>query len=304
MSIRFDGRVAIVTGAGAGLGRQHALLLASRGAKVVVNDPGGAVDGRGSAAAVADQVVAEIVAAGGEAVANHASVADEAAAAGIVQTALDTWGRVDIVVNNAGVLRDKSFHKMELSDFEFVLRVHLLGSVYVTKAAWPAMREQRYGRVVMTTSISGTIGNFGQANYGAAKMGLLGVVNGLRLEGASYGIRINAISPSARTRMTEELIPDAVLRWMHPELISPAVAWMASEACDVSGEVIWASAGNFARVKYIQSQGVQFDPAQPVTPEMFADALPQIMDLTTPADHEAAFKRLEANLKALGRLEG
>ena len=166
------------------------------------------------------------------------------------------------------------------------------------------MREQRYGRVVMTTSISGTIGNFGQANYGAAKMGLLGVVNGLRLEGASYGIKINAISPSARTRMTEELIPDAVLRWMHPELISPAVAWMASEACDISGEIIWASAGTFARVKYVQSQGVQFDPAQAVTPEMFADALPQIMDLTAPADHEAAFKRLEANLKALGRLEG
>ncbi len=297
MTIRYDGRVAIVTGAGAGLGRQHALLLGSRGAKVVVNDPGGSVDGRGGANAAADAVVAEIRAAGGEAVANYASVADAEAAAGIVQTALDTWGRLDILVNNAGVLRDKSFHKLELSDFEFVVKVHLLGSVYVTRAAWPVMREQRYGRIVVTTSISGSVGNFGQSNYGAAKMGLLGLMNCLQFEGASYNIKINAISPSARTRMTEELLPEAVLKWMHPELISPAVAWMCSEGCEASGEIIWAAAGNYARVKYLQSQGVQFDPSQPVTPEMFADALPQIMSLERPMDHSGAFRQLEENLK-------
>jgi NAD(P)-dependent dehydrogenase (short-subunit alcohol dehydrogenase family) len=299
MTIRYDGRVAIVTGAGAGLGRQHALLLASRGAKIVVNDPGGAVDGKGSATAAADTVVAEIKAAGGEAIASYASVADEPQAASIVQTALDAWGKLDILVNNAGILRDKSFHKMELTDFETVVKVHLLGSVYVTKSAWPVMRDARYGRIVVTTSISGSVGNFGQSNYGAAKMGLLGLMNCLRFEGASYNIKINAISPSARTRMTEELLPEAVLQHMHPELISPAVAWMCSEDCDASGEIIWAAAGNYARVKYIQSQGVQFDPSQPVTPEMFAAALPRIMDLSLPMDHTDAFKQLEANLKAL-----
>jgi len=297
--IRFDGRVAIVTGAGAGLGRQHALLLAARGARVVVNDPGGSVDGQGGAAAVADSVVTEIRAAGGEAVASYASVAEAEAAESIVATALDTWGRLDILVNNAGVLRDKSFHKMTREDFDFVVKVHLLGSVNVTRAAWPVMREARYGRIVVTTSISGSIGNFGQANYGAAKMGLLGLMNCLRFEGAAYGIRINAISPSARTRMTEGLLPEAVLKHMHPELISPAVAWMCSEACDANGEIIWAAGGHFARVKYLQSQGVQFDPSAPVTPEAFADALPRIMDFTAPADHNDAFPRLEQALRNL-----
>src|SRR5499427_5817377 len=198
MTIRFDDRVAIVTGSGAGLGRSHAMLLASRGAKVVVNDPGGAVDGRGGQHAVADKVVAEIKAAGGEAVANYNSVGD---------TAMNTWGRCDILVNNAGILRDKAFNNMTMEDFEFAVQVHFNGTVYCTKAAWPIMRKQQYGRIVVTTSGSGTVGNFGQSNYGAAKMAVNGLINVLRLEGAKYNILSNAISPSANTRMTESLLP-------------------------------------------------------------------------------------------------
>jgi len=303
MTIRFDDRVAIVTGAGAGLGREHALLLASRGAKVVVNDPGGAVDGRGSANAVADRVVEQIRAAGGTAVANYNSVADAASAAGIVKTAMDNFGRLDILVNNAGVLRDKSFHKMEPEDFEFVVQVHLMGTVYCTMAAWPIMREAKYGRVVVTTSGSGTVGNFGQSNYGAAKMAVNGLINCLRHEGAKYNILCNAISPSAKTRMTEGLIPEAMLEYMKPELVSPAVAWMASEQCNVSGEIFGANAGFYKRVKYVETQGVQFDPTKDVTPEMFADALPRIMDMTDALEHGWGTPRLEARLKAMGLLK-
>jgi len=303
MTIRFDDRVAIVTGAGAGLGREHALLLASRGAKVVVNDPGGAVDGRGSANAVADRVVEQIRAAGGTAVANYNSVADAASAAGIVKTAINAFGRLDILVNNAGILRDKSFHKMEPGDFEFVVQVHLMGTVYCTMAAWPIMREAKYGRVVVTTSGSGTVGNFGQSNYGAAKMAVNGLINCLRHEGAKYNILCNAISPSAKTRMTEGLIPEAMLEYMKPELVSPAVAWMASEQCNVSGEIFGANAGFYKRVKYVETQGVQFDPTKDVTPEMFADALPRIMDMTDALEHGWGTPRLEARLKAMGLLK-
>ena len=300
MTIRFDDRVAIVTGAGAGLGREHALLLASRGAKVVVNDPGGAVDGRGSESAVADRVVAEIKAAGGQAVASYDSVADWTSAQSIVSTAMDTWGRLDILVNNAGILRDKSFHKMEPEDFEFVVQVHLMGTVYCTMAAWPVMRERKYGRIVVTTSGSGTVGNFGQANYGAAKMAVNGLINCLRFEGAKYNILCNAISPSARTRMTEGLIPEHVAVFMRPELVSPAVAWLASEQCNVSGEIIGANAGYYKRVKYVESEGVQFNPTEPVTPEMFAEALPRIMDLSKPQEHGFGTPRLEARLREMG----
>ncbi len=302
MTIRYDNRVAIVTGAGAGLGEQHAKLLASRGAKVVVNDPGGAVDGRGTAAAVADKVVAEIKAAGGEAVANYDSVATWAGAQNIIKTAMDTWGRVDILVNNAGILRDKSFNNMDVEDFEFVVQVHLMGTVYCTKAAWQIMRNQRYGRVVVTTSGSGTVGNFGQANYGAAKMAVNGFINVMRHEGQNYNIKLNAISPSARTRMTENLIPPEVSEWMKPELVSPAVAYMCSEQCDFSGEVIGANAGHFRRVKYVETAGVFYDPAQPVTIEMFADALPQIMDMSTAIEHGMSSRRLRERLVAMGRI--
>src|SRR5476651_634918 len=279
MTIRFDDRVAIVTGAGAGLGREHALLLGSRGAKVVVNDPGGAVDGSGGANAVADHVVA-----------------DAKSAQGIIDTAMQTWGRLDILVNNAGILRDKAFQNMSLEDFEFTSQVHYMGTVYCTKAAWPIMREARYGRIVVTTSGSGTIGNFGQSNYGAAKMAVVGLINVLRLEGARYNILCNAISPSARTRMTEDLLPEAMRKYMKPELVSPAVAWMASENCNVTGQIVSAAAGGYSVVQYFQSEGVQFDPEAPVTLEMFDEAFPKISDMTNAAPLGRNRARLEERL--------
>src|SRR5580698_3835907 len=293
MDVRFDDRVAIVTGAGAGLGKQHALLLAARGAKVVVNDPGGAVDGTGTAAAVADKVVAEIKAAGGQAVASYASVADEKAAASIIQTAMDTWGRVDILVNNAGILRDK----------EFVNQVHHFGTVYCTKAAWPIMRKQSYGRIVVTTSGSGTVGNFGQANYGAAKMAVNGLINVLRHEGAKYNIRLNAISPSAYTRMTESLLPPDIAPWMKPELVSPMVAWLCSEECDQNGEIMAATAGGYARVQYFVTEGKQFDPAEPVTIEMVRDSLGEIRDLSKVKPYFGMMGNVVEKLREMGRIK-
>lgn len=303
MTIRFDDRVAIVTGAGAGLGKQHALLLASRGAKVVVNDPGGAVDGVGGANAAADNVVAEIKAAGGQAVANYDSVADEKAAQNIIDTAVKNFGRLDILIANAGVLRDKAFNNMSMEDFEFVMKVHLMGTVYTTKAAWPIMREQKYGRIVVTTSGSGTVGNFGQANYGAAKMAINGFINVMRTEGAKYNIMLNAVSPSARTRMTEALLPEWVLAFMRPELVSPAVAWMASDKCTMSGEIISATAGSYSRVQYMQSEGVQFDPDQPVTIEMFDEKFDEIMDMSKQVKHGMSLQRLETRLRDMGKLK-
>jgi NAD(P)-dependent dehydrogenase (short-subunit alcohol dehydrogenase family) len=303
MTIRFDDRVAIVTGAGAGLGRSHAMLLASRGAKVVVNDPGGAVDGRGGAHAVADKVVAEIKAGGGQAVANYDSVADEKSAQNIVDAAVNAWGRCDILVNNAGILRDKAFVNMSMEDFEFTAQVHFMGTVYCTKAAWPVMRKQQYGRIVVTTSGSGTVGNFGQSNYGAAKMAVNGFINVLRLEGAKYNILCNAISPSARTRMTEDLIPPHVAQFMKPELVSPAVAWLCSEECDASGEIIAATAGNYARVQYFQSEGVQFDPDEPVTVEMVAEKIGQIRDLSKAKPYTGLMGTVEQGLRRMGKIK-
>ncbi|MDE2006509.1 MAG: SDR family NAD(P)-dependent oxidoreductase [Rhodospirillales bacterium] len=299
MSIRFDNRVAIVTGAGAGLGRCHALLLGARGAKVVVNDPGGAVDGRGGAHAAADKVVAEIVAAGGQAVASYDSVADEDAAGRIVAKATDTWGRLDILVNNAGILRDKAFNNMPMDDFRAVVDVHLMGTVYCTRAAWPVMRAAKYGRIVVTTSGSGTVGNFGQSNYGAAKMGVLGLINCLRFEGAKYNILTNAISPSAATRMTEGLLPPDMIPWMKPELVSPAVAYLASEDCQVSGYVIAATAGGYARVQYFISEGIQLDPAGAVTPEMVAERFGEITDLGGATPNTGRMGNVERQLRAI-----
>jgi NAD(P)-dependent dehydrogenase (short-subunit alcohol dehydrogenase family) len=303
MTIHFDDRVAIVTGAGAGLGRSHAMLLASRGAKVVVNDPGGAVDGRGGAQAVADKVVAEIKAAGGQAVASYDSVADMKSAQNIVDTAMGAFGRLDILVNNAGVLRDKAFNNMSMEDFEFASQVHYMGTVYCTKAAWPVMRQQQYGRVVVTTSGSGTVGNFGQSNYGAAKMAVVGLINVLRFEGAKYNILCNAISPSARTRMTEALLPPHMLRYMRPEFVSPAVAWLCSEECDANGEIIAATAGNYARVQYFQSEGVQFDPDEPVTIEMVAEKIGKIRDLSNAKPYTGLMGTVEASLRKMGKIE-
>jgi len=303
MTIRFDDRVAIVTGAGAGLGRSHAMLLASRGAKVVVNDPGGAVDGRGDQHTVADKVVAEIKAAGGQAVASYDSVADAAAAQRIIDTAMNTWGRLDILVNNAGVLRDKAFNNMDMADYEFVNQVHHFGTVYCTKAAWPIMRKQQYGRIVVTTSGSGTVGNFGQVNYGAAKMAVNGFINVLRFEGAKYNIRINAISPSARTRMTESLLPPDIAQYMKPELVSPAVAWLCSEECDQNGEIIAATAGGYARVQYFVTEGVQFDPLEPVTIEMIAESIDKIRDLSKARPYTGLMGNVTEKLREMGRIK-
>lgn len=302
MDIRFDGRVAIVTGAGTGLGRQHALLLAARGAKVVVNDPGGAVDGSGGANAVADQVVAEIRAAGGEAVASYASVAEEAAAQSIIDTAMNTWGRLDVLVCNAGILRDKAFANMGMDDYELVNKVHHFGTAYCIKAAWPIMRKQSYGRIVVTTSGSGTVGNFGQANYGAAKMAVNGLINVLRFEGAKYNIRLNAISPSAYTRMTEGLLPPDMQPWMKPELVSPMVAWLCHEDNDASGEIYAATAGGYARVQYFVAEGAQFDPAEPVTIEMVRDSLDRIRDLSDARPYTGMMGNVVDKLRAMGRI--
>ncbi|GGC78194.1 SDR family oxidoreductase [Chelatococcus reniformis] len=281
MTTRLDGRVAIVTGAGAGLGRAHALLLAQQGAKVVVNDLGGAVNGVGGDQAAADRVVAEIKAAGGEAAPNYDSVETPEGGAGIVETALKRFGRLDVLINNAGILRDKSFAKMELADFEKVLKVHLFGTAYCTKAAWPVMVEQKYGRVVVTTSVAGTSGNFGQANYAAAKLGLVGFMNALAIEGQKNNVLINAVSPGANTRMTEGLVGDAITAFMGPENVSPAVAWLASEACNVTGTIITAAAGGFGRLHYFETAGVQFDPRQPITVDMFAERFADIYGLDT-----------------------
>jgi NAD(P)-dependent dehydrogenase (short-subunit alcohol dehydrogenase family) len=303
MDVRFDDRVAIVTGSGAGLGRQHALLLASRGAKVVVNDPGGSVDGTGGAHTAADKVVAEIKAAGGEAVASYASVAEEATAQSIIDTAVNTWGRVDVLVCNAGILRDKAFNNMTMADYEFVNQVHHFGTVYCIKAAWPVMRKQSYGRIVVTTSGSGTVGNFGQANYGAAKMAVNGLINVLRHEGGKYNIRCNAISPSAYTRMTELLLPPDIAPWMKPELVSPAVAWLCSEECDQNGEIIAATAGGYARVQYFVTEGTQFDPAEPVTIEMVRDSLDKIRDLSRAKPYFGMMGNVVEKLRAMGRIK-
>ena len=257
MTISFEGKVAIVTGAGAGLGKAHALELARRGAKVVVNDLGGSVDGSGGSSAAADAVVDEIKKAGGEAIANGASVSDRTGAQTIVKDAVDAFGRLDILINNAGILRDKSFIKMELDDFELVMSVHLLGSVYCTKAAWPIMREQGYGRIVMTTSSSGLYGNFGQSNYGAAKLGLVGLMNTLKLEGQKYNVHVNTIAPVAGTRMTENLgIPEEVFKQLKPELVTPAVLYLASDVAP-TGTVIEAGAGYYSKVHIVEGKGVK-----------------------------------------------
>ena len=253
--IRFDGKVAIVTGAGGGLGRQHALELARRGAKVVVNDLGGSMDGAGGSSTAADAVVAEIKAMGGEAIANGSSVTDDAGVAHMVKQTMDTWGRIDVLIANAGILRDKSFSKMEMADFELVLNVHLMGTVKPTKAVWEIMRAQNYGRIVVTTSSSGLYGNFGQSNYGAAKLGIIGFMNTIKLEGAKNNIHINAISPVAATRMTENLMPPETLERLKPEYVTPGVVFLASDQAP-TGVILAAGAGAFAVARIYETEGV------------------------------------------------
>ena len=276
MTIDFNGRVAIVTGAGGGLGRHHALALAARGARVIVNDLGSAADGSGGSVSAAQAVVAEIRAAGGEALANGASVTDFAAVQAMVQQAVDAWGRVDILVNNAGILRDKTLAKMELADFELVLKVHLMGAVHCTKAVWPIMNAQKYGRIVMTTSSTGLYGNFGQSNYGAAKMALVGLMQTLALEGAKNDIRVNCLAPTAATRMTEGLLPEAVLAAIKPEAVVPAMLVLASQDAP-NRTILCAGAGSFEAAHITMTQGIWLGTDEQ-TPERLAELLAEVTD--------------------------
>jgi len=276
MSIDFQGRVAIVTGAGGGLGKQHALALAKRGAKVLVNDLGGNVHGEGGSVSAAQAVVEEIISAGGEAIANGASVTDYEAVQAMVKQAMDKWGRVDILVNNAGILRDKSFSKMEIADFRLVMEVHVMGAVHCTKAVWPIMQAQSYGRIVMTTSSSGLYGNFGQANYGAAKMALAGMMQTLGIEGEKYNIRVNSLAPTAATRMTEGLMPEAVLKALEPQAVVPAMLVMACEDAP-NRTIICAGAGSFEVANITLTQGVHLGMSDH-TPEQLLAAMAQVKD--------------------------
>lgn len=296
MTIRFDNRTAIVTGAGHGLGRSYALALGARGARVVVNDIGGAIDGTGGSQTPADAVVEEIRAAGGEAVASYDSVAERDSAAAIVRTAIDAFGSADIVINNAGIVRDKSFHKMTLDDFEFVVKVHLLGSAYVTHAAFPHMREAGYGRIVMVSSNAGIYGNFGQTNYSAAKMGMIGLMNTLKLEGARYNITANALAPLAATRIAE---PSGIFDEFDPALVTPdavaaMVLWLVSENCIDSGNIVAATAGYYSKIHVVEGAGVRVDPRATVTPERIGELWPEIVALHEPRPYNDAVENLRA----------
>ncbi len=255
MTIRFDGKVAIVTGAGGGLGRAHALELARRGAKVVVNDLGGSVDGSGGSSSAAEAVVAEIKAMGGTAMANGSSVTDDTGVANMIRQAMEAFGRIDILIANAGILRDKSFAKMEQKDFNIVVDVHLMGTVKPVKALWEIMKAQRYGRIVVTTSSSGLYGNFGQTNYGAAKLGIVGFMNTLKIEGQKDNIKVNAISPVAGTRMTENLFPPEAMKVFLPEAVTPGVIYLCSDDAP-TGAILTAGAGVFSLAQIVESHGV------------------------------------------------
>ena len=265
MTINFSGKVAIVTGAGNGLGRSHALALAARGAKVVVNDLGGARDGSGASSAASQEVVQLIEAAGGEAISHGANVANFDEVQDMVNKTIEKWGRVDILVNNAGILRDKSFSKMTLDDFKLVMDVHLMGTVNCTKAVWDIMREQNYGRIVVTTSSSGMYGNFGQSNYGAAKMAVLGLMNTLVLEGAKNNIIVNALAPTAGTRMTEDLIPEEFLKLLTPESVTAGLLTLVDDDAP-NRTILCAGAGGYASTQLFETDGV-FIPASEQSPE-------------------------------------
>ena len=297
--IDLDGRVAVVTGAGGGLGREHALLLASRGARVVVNDLGSNRAGEGGGSAMADAVVEEVTAAGGDAVADYSSVADVAGAASIVRTALDAFGRIDVVVNNAGILRDRSFAKMTAEEVDLVLRVHLGGTINVSRAAWPHLKDQGYGRIVNTTSGSGMYGNFGQANYAAAKAGITGLSRTLAIEGRRYGINVNVIAPVAASRMTEDIMPPELLALLQPENVSGLVTYLCSEQCTTTGEIFSVGGGYVARIAIVEGEGVAFDHTP--TPEEIAARFDDIRSL---GEHEefvtGVGEQTDKLLRALG----
>jgi NAD(P)-dependent dehydrogenase (short-subunit alcohol dehydrogenase family) len=291
MAIRFDGRVAIVTGAGNGLGRAHALGLAALGAKVVVNDFGGARDGSGGSLGPADAVVEEIRKAGGEAISDGADVSNFEQVQAMVAKATAQWGGVDLLVANAGILRDKSFAKMEPDDFRKVIDVHLIGTFNCCKAVWNGMRERNYGRIVITTSSSGLFGNFGQANYGAAKAAMAGLMNVLAEEGRKTNIRVNTISPTAATRMTEELLPPQALQLMKPESITPAVLYLLSEDAPTR-TIMGAGAGSFAVIKIMESEGVNL-PQADWTPDAVAAHFKEISDMSKAQALEGAFQQTQ-----------
>lgn len=296
--ISFDNRVVIVTGAGGGLGRAHALEFARRGARVVVNDLGAALDGAGGGSPAALSVVEEIRAAGGEAIADGGSVADPAGAQALVRRALDAWGRLDVLVCNAGILRDRSFARMELADFEAVVDVHLMGAVLPIRAAWDTMRAQAYGRIVLTTSSTGLYGNFGQTNYGAAKLALVGLMNSLKLEGAKSDIRVNAISPIAGTRMTEQVMTPEMLAMLKPEHVTPGVIHLASEDAP-DGVILTAGAGVFAVARIVETEGAVL--TGNLTAEAVRDRWAEIAD---PTGARAYAQGLEQTAKFLRRLAG
>ena len=279
MSLDFKDKVAIVTGSGNGIGKGYALELAKRGAKVVVNDLGGTVDGSGGSLSAADAVVQEIESVGGEAMANGANVAKQEDVKAMVEATMEKWGRVDVLINNAGILRDKSFGKMEWSDFEAVINVHLLGSALCAHSVFPIMKEQEFGRIVMTSSSSGLFGNFGQTNYAAAKMGVVGLMNTLKLEGAKYNVHTNSIAPTATTRMTEHLFPAEFGEKLDPKYIIPAVIFLASEKAP-NGEILEAGGGVVANTYVMETMGKYFGTDENFTAEAVANHWAEIVDTT------------------------
>jgi NAD(P)-dependent dehydrogenase (short-subunit alcohol dehydrogenase family) len=301
MTIDFRGKVAIVTGAGHGLGKSYALFLASRGAKVVVNDLGTSESGNSTSEGPAQNVVDFIVRNGGKAVANFDSVAEPDGSRRIVDDALNYFGTVDILINNAGILRDKTFLRMNHQDFEFVLKVHLLGAFYTTHAAFPVMQSKKYGRIVLTSSVAGLYGNFGQTNYGTAKMALVGFMNSLKLEGIKFNILVNTVAPLAVTRLARVsgVFAEEIAGVLKPEHVTPLVAYLCSEACQSSGNILCAGGGYFARVQVMEGAGVRFNPEEEITPEAIADRYASILDMNGAVSYRDTKEELQVALGPL-----